>query len=1156
MTRMISYKRLLSMALAFCLVLSMLPPITIPVFSETSTPKPFVPVDGKYDDLIGYSAALNFEDWIYLVICDDPTIDVLYGQELVATDLMNPVVLVIADCYWDAETCALWLKVKAADGYELPEKLQTYPWVFQNYTDVYEEEGWEAYSSDSLLLTAPAYKEPTSIVADGGVTVNTDEDLLTDLIVTDTAAPSVYYFHQAVAYRMTPKTNDGKYTGQAKITIPVPEEWDLEKVMGFVVNGDGTVSAIPGTVNRFGDFCFTVPHFSVVGLFEATTLADVPMQTLTLKVGQNQVVYLQGNIPAEGTYLSDDGCVEFAVEHNNNKPIATILGVDLTAGTIVRIGDDTYQVIVEPAKTTVNQLLLGTEEKELYALVDLPLNRELYDVSYVETSDPLEVVALEGNRIIGQNKVGGAVVTATVTHKVSHNTVAIVTYDVVNSNVEVQYTRKLFIPNGGSITIDVWNSEINPDVPTDPTICNVEVKYEQHEGAWKHRLTMTATADSGQTAVMVDKVLVLIYVVPNNPNYTNKVGIMLKSIKTVDSVGYYSINGGDLHRFEGGGQLIYWDATWPEEFPDAMSLMIFSAPEDGYTTAGITFGNTNHLGQFYSLVDGVLHDGSDSNAWPLVSPDAENSPENYKWENGNVHGISHSLNKGFTTVAGLRDLFSRAIALGCDSVATFTRTGNANQNGDRLEQDVTIIAQKLPTFEKEITGYILADGTQVDGYQGEALEIGTTVIYQFVVQIHSENITYSNIVITDYNITSEGNAATTIQVKDEHFENGQYVVELRYQLAEADIEKYAKGEFWNKASMSYSYQSSATKGAGKTESMASVKCNVSSIITWTDGFGNVLKVSQMILNSTVYATDYPAEPTHTAYTCTGWDQEAGFTVENTDSITINAKWEPTQYDIWYVDGLDSTVIDGLSGKFCINNMIILPEITKEGYTFLGWKATAWDEISNWSAVGDMSYPPGTAFKNRYGNVTFTAQWAINQYTITFDSNGGTPVESITQDYGTAVTAPTAPTKEGFTFAGWEPALPETMPAQDMTLKAVWTTSLTIEVAGWQSTDANQAFLFRIEGEGLDLYVAVYGNESVVIEGLIDGGSYTVTEVSDWSWRYGNIRWDYDKDALDPTASEVARIQINGTGKITFVNSRTNPKWLDGNNWLKRNIYRN
>ena len=70
-------------------------------------------------------------------------------------------------------------------------------------------------------------------------------------------------------------------------------------------------------------------------------------------------------------------------------------------------------------------------------------------------------------------------------------------------------------------------------------------------------------------------------------------------------------------------------------------------------------------------------------------------------------------------------------------------------------------------------------------------------------------------------------------------------------------------------------------------------------------------------------------------------------------------------------------------------------------------------------------------------VEVTGEFVINQYTITFDANGGSEVAPITQDYNTAITAPDAPTREGYTFMGWNEELPATMPARDLTLTAQW-----------------------------------------------------------------------------------------------------------------------
>ena len=71
------------------------------------------------------------------------------------------------------------------------------------------------------------------------------------------------------------------------------------------------------------------------------------------------------------------------------------------------------------------------------------------------------------------------------------------------------------------------------------------------------------------------------------------------------------------------------------------------------------------------------------------------------------------------------------------------------------------------------------------------------------------------------------------------------------------------------------------------------------------------------------------------------------------------------------------------------------------------------------------------------NITLKARWEINQYTITFDTAGGSEIAPITQDYGTQITTPEAPTREGYTFIGWDREIPTTMPAENITITAKW-----------------------------------------------------------------------------------------------------------------------
>ena len=104
------------------------------------------------------------------------------------------------------------------------------------------------------------------------------------------------------------------------------------------------------------------------------------------------------------------------------------------------------------------------------------------------------------------------------------------------------------------------------------------------------------------------------------------------------------------------------------------------------------------------------------------------------------------------------------------------------------------------------------------------------------------------------------------------------------------------------------------------------------------------------------------------------------------------------------------------------------DMTYTGYTFKGW-------YDNEGLTGD----PVTAIGGtEMGNKEYWAKWEINQYTITFDTAGGSAIAPITQDYGTAITAPADPTREGYTFAGWDTAIPATMPAHNMTITAQWT----------------------------------------------------------------------------------------------------------------------
>ena len=101
--------------------------------------------------------------------------------------------------------------------------------------------------------------------------------------------------------------------------------------------------------------------------------------------------------------------------------------------------------------------------------------------------------------------------------------------------------------------------------------------------------------------------------------------------------------------------------------------------------------------------------------------------------------------------------------------------------------------------------------------------------------------------------------------------------------------------------------------------------------------------------------------------------------------------------------------------------------TRTGHTQVGWATVD---------GGEKVYGLDAVYTQNEALALYPV-WNTNQYTITFDTNGGSEIAPITQDYGSVITAPADPTREGYTFMGWDTEIPTTMPAENMTLKAKW-----------------------------------------------------------------------------------------------------------------------
>ena len=129
------------------------------------------------------------------------------------------------------------------------------------------------------------------------------------------------------------------------------------------------------------------------------------------------------------------------------------------------------------------------------------------------------------------------------------------------------------------------------------------------------------------------------------------------------------------------------------------------------------------------------------------------------------------------------------------------------------------------------------------------------------------------------------------------------------------------------------------------------------------------------------------------------------------NMTFTAQWQVNQYKVTFLS--ENDVVS--EGMYDYGSAITAPVPTREGYTFTGWSP----EVDATVPAHDVSY---------------TAQWQINQYKVTFQADGNTVSEQ-TLDYGSSITVPEAPAKEGYTFTGWSPEVDATVPAHDVTYTA-------------------------------------------------------------------------------------------------------------------------
>lgn len=255
-----------------------------------------------------------------------------------------------------------------------------------------------------------------------------------------------------------------------------------------------------------------------------------------------------------------------------------------------------------------------------------------------------------------------------------------------------------------------------------------------------------------------------------------------------------------------------------------------------------------------------------------------------------------------------------------------------------------------------------------------------------------------------------------------------------------------------------------------------------------------------------------------------------------------------------------TMTDASKVEYTVNDSIVIagaPE--RNGYIFAGWQLA--EKTGNWEAG---TYNPAQhIIEGKYGNVTLVAQWnektAVIYYEVVGPDGCGSvspTSETVNMVTGTANGSTATASNDAYKFVGWysdeacknrvstnaefAPTKSDTQPWPATTTYYAmfeWNVAdLTINKTGAEAIDENQSFIFRVTGGGKDMYVTVQGNGSVTIKNL-KVGTYTVEEVTSWSWRY-----EPDK------AKKIVDVKGGQPNEVTFNNKRDNGSWLSGDSY--------
>ena len=249
-----------------------------------------------------------------------------------------------------------------------------------------------------------------------------------------------------------------------------------------------------------------------------------------------------------------------------------------------------------------------------------------------------------------------------------------------------------------------------------------------------------------------------------------------------------------------------------------------------------------------------------------------------------------------------------------------------------------------------------------------------------------------------------------------------------------------------------------------------------------------------------------------------------------DVTELTVQWTAPTYAVT-LNTNGGTINNGNVTEYTYGVGATLPtDVTRTGYTFKGWYYNENLTGSPVTAIGDTET----------GNKEYWAKWEINQYTVTVKPENGEADITITQDYGTPITAPTL-TREGYQFNGWDKAFPTTMPAENLTITALWrdiaapTGEIKIAENGWKSFFNTITFgLFFKDTQTVTVTATDNSGETVTIEYLLSEKALAESELAGMTFTAYSAPFSINPDneyviyaKLTDTSGNVAYINTNG-----------------------------